>query len=61
MVAKELEKRLEELEEMKGLKPSTLEFCWGRLEYSEESRRPEETCCHPVSSKGQPADASVKN
>ena len=27
-------------------KPSSLQHCWDRPEYSEVSRRPEETYCH---------------
>ena len=54
-VSKWVEKRVEES------KPSKLLHWWDQPEYSDESRRSEETYCYSDSSESPPANASVKN
>ena len=46
MVPKRLEKELEELEIRGRTKTFRLQYYWNQPEYSEESWRPEDTCCH---------------
>ena len=42
------------------LRPSRILHCCNLPEYSEESWRPEETCCHSDSSERPSANADVK-
>ena len=58
-VPKGCRKSFKKLEE--ELRPFKLQHFLNRLEYREESRRPEEICCHPDSRERPPANASGKN
>ena len=42
-------------------RPSKWRYCWDRLEYWEESWKPEEICCHSDSSERPSAIAAAKN
>ena len=45
----------------KSEKESRRQHCWDRPEYWEESWRPEETCCHSISSERPSTNAGVKS